>query len=55
VLQALASDGNVFAWGLNIDGELADGDTTQRTVPQAITRYVLFSFLSHNLGVFLLV
>jgi alpha-tubulin suppressor-like RCC1 family protein len=34
---AIGSDGNLYAWGVNIDGELGDGTTTDRDTPEAIT------------------
>lgn len=34
---AVASDGAAFCWGLNTDGQLGDGATTQRTSPVAIS------------------
>ena len=33
---ALTSDGEVYAWGANYDGELGDGSTTNSTVPVAV-------------------
>ncbi len=33
---AVASDGSAFCWGLNTNGQLGDGTTTQRTSPTAI-------------------
>ena len=34
---ALSSDGRVFSWGGNAEGQLGDGTTTQRTTPVAVT------------------
>lgn len=34
--MALSSDGLVFAWGSNDNGQLGDGTTTDRTVPVAV-------------------
>jgi alpha-tubulin suppressor-like RCC1 family protein len=33
---ALGSDGTVYAWGLNGDGELGDGTTTERLTPVTV-------------------
>jgi alpha-tubulin suppressor-like RCC1 family protein len=33
---AVLRDGSVWAWGRGIDGELGDGDTTNRTVPTRV-------------------
>ena len=33
---ALRSDGTVWAWGMNSSGQLGDGTTTQRTVPEEV-------------------
>lgn len=33
---ALDSDGKVYAWGLNANGQLGDNSTTQRTTPVAV-------------------
>ena len=30
---ALGSDGNIYAWGSNSNGQLGDGTTTQKTIP----------------------
>ena len=34
---ALSSDGRVFSWGGNAEGQLGDGTTDQRTTPVAVT------------------
>src|SRR5206468_2309569 len=34
---ALLGDGTVMAWGLNNDGQLGDGTTTNRRVPVAVS------------------
>ena len=34
---ALGSDGQVYAWGRNANGQLGDGSTTQRTSPVALS------------------
>ncbi|MBK7282970.1 MAG: hypothetical protein IPI09_20595 [Burkholderiales bacterium] len=34
---ALKSDGTVVAWGNNLQGQLGDGTTTNRTSPVAVT------------------
>ena len=34
---AIGSDGNLYAWGVNGDGELGDGTTTEHNSPEAIT------------------
>ena len=34
---ALLSDGTVWAWGRNSEGQLGDGTTTQRTIPVKVT------------------
>jgi alpha-tubulin suppressor-like RCC1 family protein len=34
---AIGSDGNLYAWGNNTEGQLGDGTTTQHTSPEVIT------------------
>jgi alpha-tubulin suppressor-like RCC1 family protein len=34
---ALTSDGKVYAWGANSEGQLGDGTTIERTIPVAVT------------------
>jgi alpha-tubulin suppressor-like RCC1 family protein len=34
---ALGSDGKVYAWGNNQYGELGDGTTSDRHIPEAVT------------------
>jgi Regulator of chromosome condensation (RCC1) repeat len=34
--RAIGTNGNVFAWGRNVDGELGDGDTTNTNVPVGV-------------------
>ena len=34
--MALASDGRVFSWGANYDGQVGDGTTTARSTPTAV-------------------
>jgi alpha-tubulin suppressor-like RCC1 family protein len=34
---ALASDGTVYAWGYNVNGQLGTGDTTDKAVPTLVT------------------
>jgi prepilin-type N-terminal cleavage/methylation domain-containing protein len=34
---ALASDGNIFCWGVNDDGQLGDGTTSSLDLPKAVT------------------
>jgi alpha-tubulin suppressor-like RCC1 family protein len=43
---ALRSDGAVFAWGLNTNGQLGDGTSTQRTSPVQVRDAVGTAFLT---------
>ncbi|MFH0887766.1 MAG: hypothetical protein V1871_00985, partial [Planctomycetota bacterium] len=50
------SDGTLWAWGLNTNGQLGDGSTTQRTSPVAISPTVttwvgVAAGASHSLGI----
>lgn len=36
--SALCSDGNIYAWGQNTNGQIGDATTTQRTSPTMVTK-----------------
>ncbi|WP_445339747.1 RCC1 domain-containing protein [Bifidobacterium sp. ESL0825] len=35
---AVGSDGNAYAWGINVNGQLGDGTTTTRTMPVKVSK-----------------
>jgi WD40 repeat protein len=45
---ALERDGSVWAWGLNLDGQLGDGTQTNRSSPVQVMSSMLSRFVGHT-------
>ena len=49
---AIGSDGNTYAWGSNLDGQLGDGTTTNRLTPVVVQAPTGVTFSSISIGSF---
>jgi alpha-tubulin suppressor-like RCC1 family protein len=49
-LGVSGSDGSSACWGLNVDGELGDGTTTNRTVPTPMAGTQVFSVIAETVA-----